>query len=158
NAYGVYIANSATTGTITNRYDLYASSANAKSYFAGNVGIGTTTPGANLEIVGNVKVSGGGHGITFPDGSTQTTANLPGSGTITGVTAGTDLTGGGTSGKVTLNLDTTQVPTLGAASNTFTGAIAAGSFKGDGSGLTKVNANKLGGVLAANYARVDVSN
>ncbi|MGO9273843.1 MAG: hypothetical protein ACLQOO_26985, partial [Terriglobia bacterium] len=158
NAYGVYIANSATTGTITNRYDLYASSANAKSYFAGNVGIGTTTPGANLEIVGNVKVSGGGHGITFPDGSTQTTANLPGSGTITGVTAGTDLTGGGTSGKVTLNLDTTQVPTLGAASNTFTGDVAAGSFKGDGSGLTKVNANKLGGVLAANYARVDVSN
>jgi hypothetical protein len=43
-----------------------------------------------------------------------------GTGTITGVTAGTDLTGGGTSGKVTLNLDTTKVPQLG-VSNTFTG-------------------------------------
>jgi hypothetical protein len=52
-------------------------------------------------------------------GSTWTCANA-GTGTITGVTAGTDLTGGGTSGKVTLNLDTTKVPQLGTA-NTFTG-------------------------------------
>jgi hypothetical protein len=41
-------------------------------------------------------------------------------GTITGVTAGTDLTGGGTSGTVTLNLDTTKVPQL-ATNNSFTG-------------------------------------
>jgi hypothetical protein len=38
-----------------------------------------------------------------------------GTGTITGVIAGTDLTGGGTGGKVTLNLDTTKVPQLSAA-------------------------------------------
>jgi hypothetical protein len=43
------------------------------------------------------------------------------SGDIAGVTAGTDLTGGGTSGTVTLNLDTTKVPTL-AGTNTFTGS------------------------------------
>jgi hypothetical protein len=42
-----------------------------------------------------------------------------GAGTITGVTAGTALTGGGTSGNVTLNLDTAKVPLL-AANNTFT--------------------------------------
>jgi hypothetical protein len=42
-------------------------------------------------------------------------------GTITGVTAGTGLTGGGTNGTVTLNLDTTKVPLLQAA-NTFTGS------------------------------------
>jgi trimeric autotransporter adhesin len=41
-------------------------------------------------------------------------------GQITGVTAGTDLTGGGTSGNVTLNLNTATVPQL-AAANTFTG-------------------------------------
>ncbi|MGO9273630.1 MAG: hypothetical protein ACLQOO_25895 [Terriglobia bacterium] len=70
NAYGVYIANSATTGTITNRYDLYASSGNAKSYFAGNVGIGTTTPGSRLEVDGNttsqvalVSQTGNGYGL-----------------------------------------------------------------------------------------------
>ncbi|MEI4861382.1 hypothetical protein Q8G41_27725, partial [Klebsiella pneumoniae] len=43
-----------------------------------------------------------------------------GTGTITGVTAGTDLTGGGGSGNVTLNVDTTKVPQLNGA-NTFTG-------------------------------------
>jgi trimeric autotransporter adhesin len=48
-----------------------------------------------------------------------TCANV-GTGTITGVTAGTDLTGGGGSGAVTLNLDTTKIPQLKAA-NTFTG-------------------------------------
>jgi Chaperone of endosialidase len=47
--------------------------------------------------------------------------NSSAGGGITGVTAGTDLTGGGTSGTVTLNLDTTKVPTL-AGANTFTGA------------------------------------
>jgi hypothetical protein len=47
-----------------------------------------------------------------------------GTGTVTGVTAGTDLTGGGTSGNVTLNLNTTALnsvyPEL-ATSNTFSG-------------------------------------
>jgi hypothetical protein len=42
-------------------------------------------------------------------------------GDIAGVTAGTDLTGGGVGGTVTLNLDTSKVPTL-AGSNTFTGS------------------------------------
>src|ERR1700722_325266 len=40
-------------------------------------------------------------------------------GGITDVVAGTDLTGGGTSGKVTVKVDTTKVPQL-AAANTFT--------------------------------------
>jgi hypothetical protein len=44
-----------------------------------------------------------------------------GAGTITGVTAGTGLTGGGTSGKVTLNLNTGEIPTL-SGNNTFTGS------------------------------------
>src|SRR5208282_274153 len=104
--------------TITNRYDLYASSANGKSYFAGNVGIGTATPKQALEVSGNVKLDGAGHGITFPDGTTQTTTATGGGGNISGVLAGTDLTGGATIGTVTLNLDTTKVPQL-ATANTF---------------------------------------
>jgi hypothetical protein len=43
-----------------------------------------------------------------------------GGGTITGVIAGTDLTGGGTSGSVTLNVNTAKIPQLSAA-NTFVG-------------------------------------
>jgi hypothetical protein len=42
---------------------------------AGNVGIGTTSPGAKLEINGNVKLtSGSGASMTFADGTAQTTA------------------------------------------------------------------------------------
>ena len=55
--------------------------------------------------------------ISFASGQTFGGA---GGGSITGVTAGKDLTGGGTSGNVTLNLDTTKVPQL-AAANTFVG-------------------------------------
>jgi hypothetical protein len=42
---------------------------------AGNVGIGTTSPGAKLELNGNLKLtSGSGASITFADGTQQTTS------------------------------------------------------------------------------------
>ncbi len=72
---------------------------------------GSATPAeTGLSIAGNGR-------ITFAAGQT-----FPGTGpgTITGVTAGVDLTGGGTSGVVTLRVDTTKVPQL-ATANTFTG-------------------------------------
>jgi len=43
----------------------------------GSVGVGTATPGAPLEVAGSVKVSGAGSGLTFPDGTVQTTAGNP---------------------------------------------------------------------------------
>ena len=46
-----------------------------------------------------------------------------GTGTITGVKAGTGLIGGGTTGGVTLSLDTTKVPLL-VGNNAFTGALS----------------------------------
>src|SRR6266568_3739445 len=42
--------------------------------FNGNVGIGTADPGERLELSGNLKMSGAGSHITFPDSSTQATA------------------------------------------------------------------------------------
>jgi len=53
--------------------------------------------------------------ITFANGQT-----FPGAGTISGVTAGVDLVGGGTNGNVTLNVDLTKVPQL-QTSNNFSG-------------------------------------
>ena len=51
---------------------------------SGNVGIGTTGPGAKLEVNGNLKLtSGSGASITFADGTTQSTA-------FTGVICGGD--------------------------------------------------------------------
>ncbi len=55
--------------------------------------------------------------ITFAAGQTFPGGGGGGKGTITGVTAGTGLTGGGTTGTVTLNLDTTKVPQLGSSNN-----------------------------------------
>ena len=50
-----------------------------------------------------------------------------GTGTITGVTAGTDLTGGGTGGTVTLNVDTTKVVTSVVAGTDLTGGGTGGA-------------------------------
>jgi hypothetical protein len=70
--------------------------------------------GANVAAETGLSIASNGQ-ITFAPGQV-----FPGTSTITGVTAGTALTGGGTTGAVTLNLDTTKVPLLSAA-NTFTG-------------------------------------
>ncbi len=82
-----------------------------------SVGIGTATPASTLDVHGNANFTGA---ITFAPGQT-----FPGTGTITGVAAGTDLTGGGSSGSVTLNVDTTKV---------VTGVIAGTDLTGGGNG------------------------
>lgn len=75
NLYGMTLYPYTLTGNITNLYDLYLKTkngavaqiqnyfgiyqedANAKNYFAGDVGIGTTTPNNALEVVGSVNVT-----------------------------------------------------------------------------------------------------
>lgn len=80
---------------------ILAGAANATN---GNVGVGTNAPGYKLDVAGAVRSSTGG--FVFPDGTTQTTAAVSGGGgTISGVTAGSGLTGGGTTGAVTLTND-----------------------------------------------------
>src|SRR5450432_3075915 len=73
-------------------------------------GLGATAPAQTGLRIGPKGIIGFAPGQTFPG---------TGRGTITGVTAGADLTGGGTAGAVTLSLDTTKVPQL-ATANTFT--------------------------------------
>ena len=52
NAYGLYV--NAISGA-TNSYAIYTAGASDKSYFAGNVGIGTTTPNNKLDIYSTTK-------------------------------------------------------------------------------------------------------
>jgi hypothetical protein len=90
---------------------------NATGSFNLLFGQGSGNPSeTGLSIASNGQISFA-TGQTFPG---------TGSGTITGVTAGTDLTGGGTGGNVTLNLDTSKIPQL-ASSNSFTGAAGFGA-------------------------------
>jgi hypothetical protein len=74
-------------------------------------GSGTSKPAETGLKISNIGIFTFASGQTFPG---------TGNGTITGVSAGTDLTGGGSGGSVTLNLDTTKVPQL-AGGNSFSG-------------------------------------
>jgi hypothetical protein len=51
NLYSLYIGGLSGGGTVTNLYSLYSPDSNAKMYHAGQVGIGTTTPGRRLDVL-----------------------------------------------------------------------------------------------------------
>lgn len=68
NKYGTYITSTGvwtgSTGTITKNYGLYVDTVsgadnNYSAYFANNVGIGTATPGALLDVQGSVNLEKG---------------------------------------------------------------------------------------------------
>lgn len=133
--------------------------------YAVNVGIGTTAPQYTLDVHGTGNFTGlvnfasgqkfpgsgtimgvtAGTDLTGGGSSGNVTLNVDTTKVVTGVTAGTDLTGGGTGGVPTLNLDTTKVPQL-AAANTFTGAQTINNnvaITASGNALT-VNGGNLG--------------
>jgi len=98
NFTGLYVGSPGGSGTVSNKFALVTEPN------AGNVGLGTTAPSQKLEVAGNLKISGVGNALVFPDGSVMgSAATGVGGGTITGVTAGTGLTGGGTAGSVALS-------------------------------------------------------
>lgn len=83
NAY--YFAWGVNSGRWTISPGISFSSAGLSISESGSVGIGTTSPGATLEVNGNVKLTpNSGASISFQDGTTQSTA-------YTGVTCGGDF-------------------------------------------------------------------
>lgn len=60
---GLYIKSlSVGSGSVTNNYGIYQEGGSPKNYFQGSVGIGTSSPGANLHVSGTVRYTLGSDG------------------------------------------------------------------------------------------------
>ncbi len=89
----------------------------------------------------NVTIAAGTNVTITPSGNTLTIAAAGGGGTITGVTAGTGLNGGGTTGAVTLNVN---VPLNLSGSTDGPNAIISGNNSGNGYGVSGESSNGYG--------------
>ena len=76
NYYDLYLqgATIQTTGIVTNKWGVYQLNSAHANYFAGNIGIGTTTPNTKLDVNGNVLVTGSVTATLGFTGSLQGTA------------------------------------------------------------------------------------
>src|SRR5581483_6820840 len=122
NAYGLYVQN--VTGATSKNFAIY--SAGGTNYFAGSVGIGISTPAANLEVNGTAKFDGL---VTFASSTTAGGTFTGASGTTAGY-PGVDATGGGTSQG---SFYGTAYP--GAPGVKGTGGAAVGSNQSGGDGV-----------------------
>jgi len=120
---------------------------------------GTSWACATISGTGTVTSVGSGAGLTGGPITTSGTLSIKTGGVTNAmlvtpsltVAAGTALTGGGAvalGGTTTLNVDTSKVPLLAAASNTFSGeVIAASGLVSAGSVVVDVNSTNSGGVV-----------
>ncbi len=138
-AVGVYIENSGVTGTITNRFDIYAASPNAKSYFAGKLGVKVLSPTRDFEV-------GGTAGINSTTDITYGTPN----------TGGLSVLGGASFDKavqIGIGSENSYTAIVGGNGGTFFTAIGGGleskiqGISSAGFGAADLKLNPIGGTV-----------
>ena len=121
------------------------------------VGIGTTSPSATLEVNGTAKFD---NLVNFASGQT-----FPG--TLTGITPGTGINITGSKTNPTVGINTTfanqfyaqlKNPNTFTANQTVNGTMTATNFSGSGSSLTNVNALLLNGLSSSAFSQLGASN
>lgn len=132
---------------------------------SGVASVGATAPLSNTgtaiaPVIGMAAASGSANG--YLSSADWTTFNSKGNGDITGVTAGTGLSGGGASGSVTLNL--ANSPSTASAANTLVLRDASGNFSAgtitaslNGNASTATTATTAGNANTATTATTAVS-
>jgi hypothetical protein len=100
NYYAFYAGTPTVTGTLTNRYGVWIDDASSINYFAGNTGIGTSSPGVKLDVAGTMRgasttITGSAGGTITPTSGTtnEYTITALGAGATFAIPSGTPIDG-----------------------------------------------------------------
>jgi hypothetical protein len=124
---------------------------------SGDIGVGTDAPGARLDVAGDLKISGAGNGLVFPDGTKMTTAAGGGSGgSMTGTQIVSAVNDAGTVGfigdnRVSPNLARLNASNVWSSPNLFSAGLST-----NGSRITDVG-NPVNAGDATNKAYTDAN-
>ncbi|HZI20438.1 MAG TPA: tail fiber domain-containing protein [Pyrinomonadaceae bacterium] len=126
---------------------------------SGDVGIGTETPGARLDVAGSLRISGAGSGLVFPDGSIQTTAangNSGSGGSMSGTSIVSAVNDPATLGFIGDNRVSPNLARLNGA-NAWTGANVFGAGLSANNSLITNVGNPVNAGDATNKAYTDAN-
>jgi len=121
---------------------------------SGNIGMGTITPSARLEVAGDLKLSGASSGLVFPDGTKLTTAG--GGGQMTGTQVVAALNNAATTGTISDARLSANVARLGGA-NAWSGANVFATGLSAGGALVTNVATPVNAGDAVNKAYADAN-
>jgi hypothetical protein len=123
---------------------------------SGNVGIGTATPAAKLDVAGNIKLTGANSALVFPDGTSMTTAPTGPGGTMTGTSIVSAINDSTTAGVINENRLSFNVARLNGANN-WTGLNVFGAGLSANNALITNVGNPVNAGDATNKAYTDAN-